>query len=122
MTSRAFAEIAGRWFIRLAPLCGIAAMAAVFFPPTVDAQVAGRQMLNGHVPAAIARFQLQPVSRLPATNRLNLAIGLPLRNEAALDKLLSEIYDPASANYHRYLTPEEFAARFGPTISRGRTA
>jgi hypothetical protein len=115
MTSRAFAEIAGRWFIRLAPFCGIAAMAAVLFPFMAGAQVAGRQLLHGHVPAAIARFQLQPVSRLPATNRLNLAIGLPLRNEAALDKLLSEIYDPSSTNYHRYLTSEEFAARFGPT-------
>jgi len=33
----------------------------------------------------------------------------------ALDRLLSEIYDPASTNYHRYLTPEQFAERFGPT-------
>jgi subtilase family serine protease len=115
MTSRAFAEIAGRWFIRRIPLCGVAAMAAGLFSFTVDAQVAGRQLLHGHVPAAIARFQLQPVNHLPATNWLNLAIGLPLRNEAALDKLLSEIYDTASTNYHRYLTPEQFAARFGPT-------
>ncbi len=55
------------------------------------------------------------MNRLPATNRLNLAIGLPLRNQAALDKLLAEIYDPASTNYHHYLTPEQFAAQFGPT-------
>ncbi|HEX7618146.1 MAG TPA: protease pro-enzyme activation domain-containing protein, partial [Verrucomicrobiae bacterium] len=44
-----------------------------------------------------------------------LAIGLPLRNQAALGMLLSEIYSPASTNYHRYLTPEQFTERFGPT-------
>ncbi len=72
-------------------------------------------MLRGHVPAAIARFHLQPLRPLPATNRLNLAIGLPLRNQARLTRLLAEIYDPASTNYHHYLTPEQFAAQFGPT-------
>ena len=72
-------------------------------------------MLRGHVPPAIARFHLQPLRDLPATNRLNLAIELPLRNQGALDKLLQEIYDPASTNYHRYLTPQEFTEKFGPT-------
>ena len=72
-----------------------------------------RQFLHGHVPAAVAH--LTPLGLLPATNQLHLAIGLPLRNEEALNKLLQEIYDPASTNYHRYLTPEQFTAQFGPT-------
>jgi hypothetical protein len=112
MTSRALAEVAGRWFIRLALA---AAMAAALFPFTARAQGVGKQMLREHVPPAIASFHLQPTSRLPATNRLNLAIGLPLRNQDALNQLLAEIYDPASTNYHQYLTPEQFAAQFGPT-------
>ena len=40
---------------------------------------------------------------------------MPLRNQDALNHLLQELYDPASTNYHRYLTPEQFTARFGPT-------
>ncbi len=112
MISRAFAELAGRWSIRLVLA---AAMAAAFLPVMARAQGVGRQMLHGHVPPAIARFNLQPLNRLPSTNQLNLAIGLPLRNQAALDKLLAEIYDPASTNYHRYLAPEQFTAQFGPT-------
>ena len=60
-------------------------------------------------------FYLQPLRSLPATNRLNLGIGLPLRNQEELTRLLAEIYDPASTNYQHYLTPEQFAARFGPT-------
>jgi hypothetical protein len=68
---------------------------------------------GGHVPAAVAR--LAPVGSMPASQRLHLAVGLPLRNEAELDALLRQLYDPASPNYRHYLTPAEFTARFGPT-------
>jgi hypothetical protein len=37
-----------------------------------------RQTLSGHIPAAVAA--LQPVGRLPAARRLDLAIGLTRRN------------------------------------------
>ncbi len=63
----------------------------------------------------MAKLNLQPIGRLPATTRLNLAIGLPLRNQAALDALLQKIGDPASPNFRHYLTPAQFAERFGPT-------
>jgi uncharacterized repeat protein (TIGR01451 family) len=69
--------------------------------------------LSGHVPAVVSR--LQPAGLLPATTNLHLAIGLPLRNQAALTSLLREVYDPSSPNYHHYLTPDEFTAQFGPT-------
>ena len=46
---------------------------------------------------------------------MNLAISLPLRNQAQLSVLLNQIYDPASPNYHHYLKPEQFAENFGPT-------
>jgi uncharacterized repeat protein (TIGR01451 family) len=84
--------------------------AAVF--TSVAAQT-GTVALHGHVPAAVAR--LQPVGQLQGTAELNLAIGLPLRNQAALSNLLQRIYDPSSPDYRHYLTPAEFAARFGPT-------
>ena len=73
----------------------------------------GLTVLPGHLPAAVSR--LAPKGRLPATNNLSLAIGLPLRNPAELDELLRQLYDPASTNYHKFLTPPEFTARFGPT-------
>jgi uncharacterized repeat protein (TIGR03803 family) len=76
---------------------------------------AGRQTLRGHVPEAIARLGLQPIGRLPATNRLRLAIGLPLRDTNALNQMLQDMYDPASPQFRRYLTPEQFTEKFGPT-------
>ena len=72
-----------------------------------------QKLKSGHVPAALAR--LNPIGNLPASRRLNLAISLPLRNEQELDALLQELHDPASPNYRRYLTTEEFTQRFGPT-------
>jgi subtilase family serine protease len=48
---------------------------------------------------------------------MDLAIGLPLRNREALTTLLAQLYDPASTNFHRFLTPEQFTAQFGPTTN-----
>ncbi|HTV40773.1 MAG TPA: immunoglobulin domain-containing protein, partial [Candidatus Sulfotelmatobacter sp.] len=76
---------------------------------------AGPQILHGHVPAVVAH--MTPLGTLPETSNLNLAITLPLRNQAALSNLLSQIYDPASPNYHHYLTPEQFTEEFGPAES-----
>jgi len=79
--------------------------------PSVRAVVT--QVVHGAVPAAVA--QLQPTGSLPGTTNLSLAIGLPLRNQAALSNLLHQIHDPASPNYRHYLTPAQFTKMFGPT-------
>jgi len=59
-------------------------MALGLFAQSVQAQQ--RRTLTGHVP--LAAKQLQPVDRLPGSTRLDLAIGLPLRNQEGLTKLL----------------------------------
>jgi len=76
-------------------------------------QAADVKILHGHVPEVVGR--LTPLSELPATNELRLAIGLPLRDPTGLGNFLADIYNPASPNYRHYLTPEEFTAKFGPT-------
>jgi uncharacterized repeat protein (TIGR01451 family) len=73
----------------------------------------GMMTLHGHVPAVVSHLSAK--GSLSATTNLNLAIGLPLRNKEGLTNLLQQIYDPASPNYHKYLTPEQFTAQFGPT-------
>jgi len=88
---------------------------ALFFSAIYPGIAAERQVLHGHVPSAVARFNLQPTGQLPPTKSLQLAIGLPLRNQAALTDLIQQLYDPASPNYHQYLTPEQFTEQFGPT-------
>ena len=72
-----------------------------------------RRLLSGHLPRS-ARQQALAVG-LESTNRLNLTIGLPLRNQQELNTLLRELYDPASPNFHHYLSPKTFAENFGPS-------
>ena len=74
---------------------------------------AGFKQLHGHVPEVTRH--LTAIGRLPATNELHLAIGVPLRDPAGLDKFLADVYDPASPNYRHFLTPVEFTARFSAT-------
>jgi hypothetical protein len=73
------------------------------------------QAVERHLPAAAA--SLTPVGQLADTNRLHLAIALPLRNQDVLSNLLQELYDPASPNYHHYLMPDQFTEQFGPTAA-----
>lgn len=90
-------------------------MAMLFAGVTAIAQSSGRKALHTNAPAIVSK--LTPLGLLPPTNRLQLAIGLPLKDHAGLDAFLQQVYDPASTNYHKYLTPQQFTERFGPTES-----
>lgn len=79
----------------------------------VATQAQQRRSIRDHVPSAVSH--LRAVSKVPAADRLRLVIGLPFRNQDQLDGLLLSLNDPTSTNYHRWLTPEEFTQRFGPT-------
>jgi subtilase family serine protease len=89
-----------------------AIVTAILLPVAVM-QSAERQELHGHVPRGVANSRV--LGRVSRSERLSLAIGLPLRNQEALELLLQQLYDPASPNYHQYQKPEQFAAQFGPT-------
>ncbi len=89
---------------------------AVLLTLTSSVCTSAAQLLRGHVPEVVARLGLQAVGRLPATNRLSLVIGLPLRDTNTLNHLLQDLYDPASPQYRRYLTAQQFTERFGPTL------
>jgi uncharacterized repeat protein (TIGR01451 family) len=93
-------------------LIAASVLAVLLASPT---QASETRVLHGHVPHAVTKYNLQPIDRLPSTNRLDLAIGLPLRNRDALDKLLHQLYNPANPNYHHYLKPRQFTEMFGAT-------
>ncbi|MGP8197995.1 MAG: protease pro-enzyme activation domain-containing protein [Limisphaerales bacterium] len=71
------------------------------------------QFVQGQLPAFIAHQQ--PIGRVAASNRLDIAFGLPLRNPHGLTNLLRQMYQRGNPIFHHYLTPDEFAAAFGPT-------
>jgi kumamolisin len=68
-----------------------------------------------HVREATRSGEAKPVGQLSSERIMNLDIVLNLRDRAGLQDFLGELYDPSSPSYRKYLTPQEFTAKFGPT-------
>ncbi len=75
---------------------------------------AAPQYIHARLPEVVASER--PISRVPASNRLDLVFGLPLRHRPELTNFLRQIYQRGSPAYHHYLKPAEFAANYGPTV------
>ncbi|MET8543751.1 protease pro-enzyme activation domain-containing protein [Kitasatospora sp. NPDC004799] len=52
---------------------------------------------------------------VPAEQQISVSVSLKLRDTDALDRFLTAVTTPGAPEYGRYLTPEQFTARFGPT-------
>ena len=70
-------------------------------------------IIDGHVDPAIAQSAL--VQTAPASQPLDISVGLQIRHSSEFNNLLSALYDPASPTYHQYLTPDQFTQDFAPT-------
>jgi len=46
---------------------------------------------------------------------MDLVLGLPLRHRSELTNFLRQIYQPGHPAFRHYLTPSQFAAKYGPT-------
>ena len=65
----------------------------------------------GTVPALLkGALDLGPLMPRP----LDITMALPLRDQAGLNALIAAQNTPGSAQYHSYLTPDQFAQRFAP--------
>jgi subtilase family serine protease len=52
---------------------------------------------------------------MSTSQRIRLAIILPLRNQSELTNLLKRLYDPSSPDYRHFLSVAQFTQQFGPT-------
>ena len=57
---------------------------------------------------------VQMTSAVSATQAVGFEVILPLRDKPGLEALLKSLHDPASSSFHKWLTPQQFAQRFGP--------
>jgi kumamolisin len=55
------------------------------------------------------------IGRVAPTTNIAFELALPLRNSSDLDTLLKRMYDPADSLYGKYITPDDFIARYSPT-------
>jgi len=49
--------------------------------------------------------------------QISLSISMATASDAEINRALAAIEDPKSPEYHHYLTPEEYAQRFGPSAA-----
>src|SRR5579863_3729076 len=68
--------------------------------------------LRGNHPRDIAGLK---AARANGAAPMKITISLALRDRSALEELIAAQQNPASPEYHRWLTPDEFNRRFGPT-------
>src|SRR2546429_6767268 len=88
---------------------------ALFSVVSIVCQAQSPSALPRHVRDVTLNGQARSVGRLSPMQTMRLVLVLPLRNQAALEAFLKELYDPSSASYRHYLTVEEFTAKYGPS-------
>ena len=74
------------------------------------------QTLHNHVRSAVTSGRATRIGAMLHSQRMALAIILPLRNQSELASLLKRLYDPNSPEYRHFLTVAQFTAQFGPTV------
>lgn len=67
---------------------------------------------NTH-PLAQAKYDHGPAPLSMPANRLQLVLRRSAEQEAALSTYLESVQDPDSANYHKWLTPDQFGKLYG---------
>ena len=78
--------------------------------PVASAAAADR-VLVANVPRAVA--EALRTGAAPATERLRVGFVLAHPHPDAEDALLRGLFDRSSPNYHRFVTPAQYAQRFG---------
>jgi uncharacterized protein (TIGR03437 family) len=94
----------------------LAAAASAAPPSRILAKVDDNQrvFLTGHIhPKAQPQYDQGPVSPSLQLSHVTLNLKPPAELQAELNRLLAAQQNPASPDYHRWLTPEEYGARFG---------
>ncbi|UWZ83550.1 protease pro-enzyme activation domain-containing protein [Occallatibacter riparius] len=73
-----------------------------------------RVTLRGNIhPMARAQFDVGPAPAGARADRLMLILKRSPQQEAALNTYLDDVQDPASDQFHKFLTPDEFGSSFG---------
>ena len=108
------------FFVSIVMLAG----SAVLFPASPSLALSPRVIdnkdtviLRGNVhPLARPEFDGGATDPSMPMERMILTLRLSDAKQAEVDSLLTRLHDPASADFHRWLTPEEFGSRFGPSL------
>jgi subtilase family serine protease len=99
---------------------GFAAVAGVL--PATAATVGPSPALARLVAAVPAWAHGALAAPEPASARVDVALVLRGRHQAALHRFVAAVSEPGSPSYRHFLTPAQYAARFGPTGAEASAA
>jgi subtilase family serine protease len=100
---------------KLHTILAVSACAATFLLPLSGQD--NTRTLQDQIPKPVANGSAREIGRYPGSARLVVAIGLPLHDKEGLKSFIDALYDPSSPDYKRYLTPDQFTARFGASTA-----
>jgi kumamolisin len=86
---------------------------AYFFTRNSQPDYSQRSTLSGMVPRALSSAVL--VKHVDPNKVIEVTMGLKLKNVDDLKKLIDNQADPKSADFHRYLSPDDAWLRYCPT-------
>jgi len=66
---------------------------------------------------ALPNVQAQVLGAEEPSKEIRVAFWLKQHDKAGFDELVRQMYDRNSPNFHKWLTPKEFASRFAPTAA-----
>jgi subtilase family serine protease len=100
----------GRWMI---------ALAAVFVICAALPAAAAGAFVQHNTPSYVATAKnLGPVG---ASQNIEVSLWLNAHNQAGLDDLAKDLYDPTSPNFRHFLKPAHIAEQFAPTAAEANT-
>src|SRR5277367_1613058 len=94
---------------------GWACLAIVATALAATSEANAQYVTTNHLREAVRSGAAQPLGSLPEAQVMSLDLVLPLRDPAALENFLADVYNPSSSSYRHFLTVAEFTAEFGPT-------
>lgn len=85
-----------------------------FFLSTANAQISQTKVSLKN-PGFSLLHKATYLKPLEPQKRIHFTVWLKLKNKNKLNQLLSELYDPKSANYQKFLKPGEFEQEYAPS-------
>jgi uncharacterized protein YkwD len=102
----------------------VAATMCLAVPPSTIAHVFAAPLqpkgLQGIVPGPVVSGQAQLVGPRAGGDRITITVSLPLRNQDGLQQFLQTVEDPASPQYHQFLSLDEENQLYNPTPDQER--
>jgi hypothetical protein len=77
--------------------------------------VGGRQQIKANLAPEAA--SAKAIGRVPPSTPIRFSVGLVIPKNAELQAFLTDVYNPASPNYRKFLTSESFTAQYAPSAA-----